>query len=201
MLTSSSPVRHQHADGGSPWSHARVPPPLPDPADRGRPGRLGPILHRPARHDDSADRGARSRTRRRRDPERGDHPTGRRHRSGSAITALTILAAVTLGACGGGDQPDWDGYTAYLNAEIRDTPATVEEIRKIHDGEFSCDDDANAYFVAQGVDRRGSAASSLAALYYLCGEDQARDVAQRVLGARGTDVISDELDVWESHAS
>lgn len=108
-----------------------------------------------------------------------------------------VLVGLALGGCGddAGGQ-DWAGYAAYLTNEVRDTPITEDELRDTFDDGFECDATENGFFLAQSVDNGSDPLGAAAALYYLCGEDQAVEVTRDVLGADAALEVRDEVERW-----
>lgn len=91
------------------------------------------------------------------------------------VRVLTVVVLV-FAACGdSGAEPDWEGYAEYLNAEVRDTPVTPDELKDIFDGAPTCDEGESA--VRWGLaDARTltDAQAQTATDYFLCGADFAR---------------------------
>lgn len=117
--------------------------------------------------------------------------------------ALLALAALALASCGDDSTgPDWDGYAAYLTAEIRpaDDPITAAELRDIHDDEFSCDDTTNEFYVARALDDGRDIADIAAPIYFLCDEDQAVAAARSILGVSGAADVRDAATTFERYA-
>lgn len=88
--------------------------------------------------------------------------------------AALALMALALAACSGSSGPDWDGYAAYLSAEVRPTPITGSELAAL-DPSVTCE-------IVVSLTRWGLAASysdaesQTAHDYFLCGSDFARSV-------------------------
>lgn len=119
-------------------------------------------------------------------------------------TIALTAAALALASCGGDNSgPDWDGYAAYLTAEVRpdDEPIDREGVQEIYDEGFSCDDTTNEFYIAQTADGGRDLKSAAAAIYYLCGEDQAVDTFRSVFGVAGAADVRDWTPTFERHAS
>lgn len=85
------------------------------------------------------------------------------------VRSVSLLALLVIAvSCGGGSiQPDWEGYAAYLNAEVRDDPITAEELSELS---FAPECDGNDHLSVVLFPNNWKI---VAQQFFMCGEEYA----------------------------